>query len=73
MATKVTFDREQRVAQLKICGQSIIDNAERIYNDFKYSADLEIIISVASREPPIITVKRSFYPETLIESLQSNG
>lgn len=58
--------REQRIQQIKDCGQSIIDNAESIYGNFEYPASLEIVVSMPINEFPIITVKRDFYSEIML-------
>ena len=58
--------REERIQQIKYCGQSIIDNAESIYGNFEYPASLEIVVSMPIKEFPIITVKRDFNSEIMV-------
>lgn len=58
--------REQRIQQIKDCGQSIIDNAESIYGNFEYPASLEIVVSMPINKFPIITAKRDFYSEIML-------
>ena len=64
----MAYTREKRIQQIKDCGQSIIDNAERIYGDYKYSRGLEIVVRLDVNEVPTITVLREFLPERFIES-----
>lgn len=62
--------REDFVEQVKICGQSVIDNAEKIYNTFQWSTDgVEIVIDVDNHCVPKITVVNKFYPEGFMESI----
>jgi len=61
--------REARIQQIKDCGQTIIDDAEKIYGDFKYPIALRITIDVAGREMPTINVDRQFYPTQTIDDL----
>lgn len=60
--------REDFVEQVKACGQSVIDNADKIYNNFQYSSNgVEIMICVNRECIPEITVVNRFLPETFIE------
>lgn len=62
------YTKEQRIQQIKDCGQSIIDNAESIYGDYKYPTDLKITIDLPCNQHPTIQTVKSFVPEQLIES-----
>ena len=62
-----SFKREERIKQLKSCGQSIIDNAEKIVSDVRYPLNTKIIIDMKPNEMPIIVYERSFIPESLLE------
>lgn len=62
-----SFKREERIKQLKSCGQSIIDNAEKIVSDVRYPLNTKIIIDMKANEMPIIAYERSFIPESLLE------
>lgn len=66
----MAFTKEQRIQQIKDCGQSIIDNAESIYGNFQYSKDLKIIIDLPCREHPTIQAVKSFVPEQFIENIK---
>ena len=48
-----SFKREERIKQLKSCGQSIIDNAEKIVSDVSYPLNTKIIIDMKANEMPI--------------------
>lgn len=62
--------REDFVKQVKACGQSVIDNAEKIFNSFQWSTKgVEIVIEVDDRCIPTITVVKKFYPEGFMESI----
>lgn len=63
------FDRENRIQQIRDCGQSIMDKAETIYGDYECPADLQIIINVEVNEIPTIEVRREFYSKTMIDNL----
>lgn len=62
-----SFKREERIKQLKSCGQSIIDNAEKIVSDVRYPLNTKIIIDMKANEMPIIVYERSFISESLLE------
>lgn len=65
--------REDFVQQVKDCGQSIIDNAEKIYNDFQYSCNgVRIEIQIDRECIPTISVINNFYPEMFIKNI-GNG
>ena len=63
--------REDFVQHIKDCGQSLIDNAENIYNNYKYPNGLTIICYITeydgNRDIPKITIEQNFYPEKFIE------
>lgn len=62
--------REEIIQNIKDVGQSLIDNAENIVNDYKYARDLTITCYVTDREePPYISVDTSFVPEKFVERL----
>lgn len=63
--------REDFIEQVKACGQSVIDNAEKIYNSFQYSTEgVQIEIEIDPRCVPTITVVKKFYPEGFIECIE---
>ena len=60
--------REEIIQNIKDCGQSLIDNAEKIANDFKYHTDLTITCHPTEKETaPRIVVETEFIPEKIIE------
>ena len=59
--------KEQTIQNIKDCGQSLIDNAEKIVNDYKFSRDVVITCYVNVRdEAPYISIDNSFIPEPFI-------
>lgn len=62
--------KDEIIQNIKDCGQSLIDNAEKIVNDYKYARGFTITCYVDEKdEAPYISVDVSFYPEKLIERL----
>ena len=60
--------KEEIIQQIKDCGQSLIDNAQNIVNDYKYSGKFVITCYVGNKgECPYINVETQFYPEKFIE------
>lgn len=60
--------KEEIIQNIKDCGQSLIDNAEKIVTDYKYTRGFTITCYVDERDQsPYISVDSSFYPEKLIE------
>ena len=66
-----SYSREERIKQLKDCGQSIIDNAENIVADFKYPSGINVTIEIRPHEVPIITTQRGFYAEGFVEGMNN--
>ena len=62
--------REERIQQIRDCGQSIMDKAETIYGDYEFSRDLEIVVTMEINQIPEITVKRKFIPEAMFDRLR---
>lgn len=66
--------KEQIIQNIKDCGQSLIDNAETIVGDYKYTRGFMINCFVdATNEAPYISVDVDFYPERFIERLNTNN
>lgn len=60
--------KEETIQRIKDCGQSLIDNAENIVNDYKYPRGITITCYVDERdEGPYINVDSDFYPEKFVE------
>ena len=60
--------REELIQNIKDCGQSIIDNAEKIASDYKYEGSITITCYPNFRdEAPHIIVETEFYPEKIVE------
>lgn len=56
------------IQNIKDCGQSLIDNAEKIANDYKYRCGITITCYVDETErSPYISVDTEFVPESFIE------
>ena len=62
--------REEFVKQIKACGQSVIDNAEKIYNSFEYpTCGVRITIDIDNRSIPEIEVNKKFLPEGFMKRI----
>lgn len=60
--------KEELIQNIKDCGQSLIDNAEKIANDYKYRCGITITCYVDKTErSPYISVNTEFIPESFIE------
>lgn len=60
--------QEEIIQHIKDIGQSLIDNAEKIANDYKYNTDLTITCYPTARdEYPRIVVEQEFVPEKIVE------
>ena len=60
--------REEIIQNIKDCGQSLIDNAEKIVGDYKFMTDLTITCHVSEKgHMPYINVSTEFLPEKFIE------
>jgi hypothetical protein len=63
--------REDIIQNIKDCGQSLVDNAEKICNDYKYSGGLTITCYIIERNGntdfPTIMIEQELYPEKFIE------
>lgn len=60
--------REKAIQDIKDCGQSLIDNAEKIVGDYKYLGNVTITCFLEMSDDPVhIEVKNDFYPERYIE------
>lgn len=61
------MNRDAFIKAIKDSGQSIIDNAENIYNSFDYPSNgVEITVVVDSHSVPRITVMKQYIPEGFI-------
>lgn len=59
---------ESIIQNIKDIGQSLIDNAEKIANNFKYHSDLTITCYPLENDQfPRIVVETEFIPEKIIE------
>ena len=60
--------KEQTIQNIKDCGQSLIDNAEKIVNDYQFPRNVVITCYVdVQDEAPYINVDSSFVPEKFVE------
>ena len=68
------FTREEIIQNIKDCGQSLIDNAEKIVCDYKFTTDLTITCYVNERDnAPYINISTEFLPENFIKRYQGEG
>lgn len=65
------YTDEEIVQNIKDCGQSLIDNAEKIVVNYKYRLYGMTITCYVNEDEyaPYIEVKTAFYPENMIERL----
>ena len=65
----IKYTDEMIIQNIKDCGQSIIDNAEKIVVDYKYKLHGMTITCHVNEDgyAPYIEVNTSFYPESMIE------
>lgn len=60
--------KEEIIQHIKDIGQSLIDNAEKIANDYKYNSDLVITCYPTAKDCyPRIVVEQEFVPEKIVE------
>ena len=60
--------KEELIQNIKDCGQSLIDNAEKMIGDYEYPCDLIITCYVDERDrSPYISIDRHIIPEKVIE------
>ena len=58
---------ETIIQNIKDCGQSLIDNAEKIVRDYKYRQGLVITCYVDEYDrAPYISVQEEFIPENIV-------
>ena len=66
--SNVSKVKEELIRNIKDCGQSLIDNAEKIVNEYKYHTDLTITCYPCMKDKfPSIVVETSFIPEKIAE------
>ena len=59
---------ETIIQNIKDCGQALIDNAEKIVNDYQYREGLVITCYVDEYErAPYISVETEFVPENIVK------
>ena len=62
--------REELIEHIKACGQSIIDHAEEIVENYKFDTGTYIELHVGDRnEAPYISITKDFIPEKFIENI----
>ena len=62
------------IQNIKDCGQSLIDNAEKILNDYKYRQGLVITCYVDEYDrAPYISVSEEFIPENTIKRFEDGS
>lgn len=62
---------ETIIQNIKDCGQSLIDNAEKIVNEYKYRQGIAITCYVDDYDrAPYIKVETEFIPENIIKRFE---
>lgn len=65
---------EQIIQNIKDCGQSLIDNAEKIVNEYRYRQGIYITCYVDEEDrAPYISVDTEFVPENIIKRLEDGS
>lgn len=65
---KIMNWKDKTIQNIKDCGQSLIDNAEKIVNNYNFTRGVTITCYVDEiNEAPYISVNSDFYPEKFIE------
>lgn len=61
--------KKEFIQNIKDCGQSLIDNAEKIANNYKYNTNLIITCHPTRNDDkcPYIVVEQEFIPEKFVE------
>jgi hypothetical protein len=63
--------RETIIQNIKDCGQSLIDNAEKILNNYEYRQGLVITCYVDEVErAPYISIDEEFVPENVVKRME---
>lgn len=66
MALRTLFSKETRIAQLKACCETIMDNAEEIIDSFgMMTMDRQIVIDMKCQQLPTIQVTTEFTSEKI--------
>ena len=64
--------KKEVIQNIKDCGQSLIENAEKIVSDYKYASNFTITCYVSEKDKvPYISVNTELYPEKFIERFNS--
>ena len=63
----VTMTREERIQQIRDCGQTITEKAESIYGDYACPTNLKVVIIMKANELPTIAVTREFFSDIMVE------
>ena len=69
----MTFTKEDRVAQLKACAETIIEKAEEIIGDLEYPTNQTVTIHLDCQEIPTIKVEKEIIPQKIIELIGKGG
>lgn len=65
---------EEIIQNIKDCGQSLIDNAEKILNDYKYRQGLVITCYVDEEDrAPYISIEEEFIPENTVKRFEEGN
>ena len=65
---------ETIIQNIKDCGQSLIDNAEKILNSYKYRQGLVITCYVDEDDrAPYISIEEEFIPENIVKRFEEGN
>ena len=67
--------KEQIIQNIIACGQSLINNAEKIAGDYEFlkSVSISCYVDDMSEAPTISVMHDFFFPEIIIEQVKDNG
>lgn len=65
--TETNSGTQRWTEQLKACGQSIIDNAEKLADISRHQTELKVIISISGHNMPVIAANTEWIPERWVD------
>lgn len=60
---------EERVEQLKLCCETIIDNAEAIVTGIDHQIEAKVVINIPTHQTLTITLEQEIYSKKVLEHI----
>lgn len=57
---------EERIEQLKLCAETIIDNAEAIVKGIEYPIETKVVINIPAHQTLTITLEQETYSKKVL-------